>query len=59
MRPPALAAVLCAGVQNLYVMDLPGEHTLRMDGSIMGKGHKARDGVCVLRCMHSCVRVPV
>jgi hypothetical protein len=45
----------CCGavcVQNLYVMDLPGEHTLRVDGSIMGKGHKARDaGVCVPACV--------
>jgi hypothetical protein len=23
-------------------MDLPGEHKLKVDGSVMGKGHKAR-----------------
>jgi hypothetical protein len=31
-----------AARRNLYVMDLPGEHTLKVDGSVMGKGHKAR-----------------
>jgi hypothetical protein len=34
--------VLRGAAQNLYVMDLPGDHALRVDGSIMGKGHKAR-----------------
>ena len=27
---------------NLYVMDLPGEHTLKVDGTAVGKEHKVR-----------------
>ena len=38
----ALAQFSTDGLGNLYVMDLPGAHTLKVDGTAVGKEHKVR-----------------
>ena len=38
----ALAQFSTDGLGNLYVMDLPGQHTLKVDGTAVGKAHKVR-----------------
>ena len=38
----ALAQFSTDGLGNLYVMDLPGDHKLHVDGAATGKGHKVR-----------------
>ena len=39
---PALAQFSTDGLGNLYVMDLPGDHELKVDGTAVGKEHKVR-----------------
>ena len=38
----ALAQFSTDGLGSLYVMDLPGAHTLKVDGTALGKEHKVR-----------------
>jgi hypothetical protein len=38
----ALVQFSTDGLGNLYAMDLPGEHQLRVEGTAVGKEHKVR-----------------